>query len=171
MKNNIIQMSDRVEKKAQEIALFSVAKALNVPVENVVEEMVKRASELMAKVPDGYILYRCDGMTRAALVINAEVYGQKFPFIFHSDSDDDESEPVGLLYADMEYEFLGAFIDYLVRDDNMHWYHSLAHHIPQTLGGIGFIQAIHNAKQQKLEYFNDLDVRRVSKLTVAQLQR
>ncbi len=168
-RSNVVQLADQAGKKAQEVLRFSIAKALNTSVERVNDAMVENAATLMAKVPDGYVLYRYEGVTRAALIINMEYYGQNFPFIFHSDAG--ESEPVGLLHADMEYECLGAFIDYLCQDDNMHFYHAAAHYIPASLNGIGFIQAIYNAKQEKVLYYHELDIRRVCKSTVDQLQR
>ena len=167
-RTKVIQLADQSGKKAQEILRFSIAKALNTSVERIYDAMVENAATLMAKVPDGYVLYRYEGTTRAALIINIEFYGQKFPFIHHSD--DGASDPVGLLYSDMEFECLGAFIDYLRQDDNIHFYHAAASYIPASLNGIGFIQAIYNAKQGKVLYYNEQDIRRVCKITVAQLQ-
>lgn len=167
--SNIIKIADQTGDKALEILRFSLAKKLNTSVECVFDSILINASALMANVPDGYVLYRDDGMTRAALVLNMEILGLMFPFVFHAD--DGESDPVGLLYADLEHACLGQFIDYIGHDENLHLFHSVARYIPATLNGIGVIQAIHNAKQEKVAYYDDLGIRRVCKFTKAQLQR
>jgi hypothetical protein len=167
-KNNVVELANQAGDKATEILRFSLATKLNTTVDLLPEALLKLASTQMAQLPDGYIIYTCNGSRRAALVINMTLEAGKFPFIYHAD--DGESSPVDLLYADMEYESLGSFVDYICRDENLQLYHAVVTLVPRDLNGIGVIQSILNAKLGDVCYHDEMGIRRIIKQTIEQLR-
>jgi hypothetical protein len=169
MNNNVIELTEQPGEKVADILRFSIASKLGISPDNLFETALKLTADLVAKIPDGYVLYQCNGLRRAALVINIEIEGYCFPFIFHKDGCDDDPAPVGLLYADVQYSHLGSFINYISSDENIFLYSALVSHMPASLNGIGVIQAIENAKKAGVVYFDDLGIRRVAKATTVEL--
>ena len=167
MKTNVISLHDRFELKARDVLVHTIATKLNISKNSIYPEHLKVTSALMADVADGYILYSYNSTIRAALIINTIIAGNVFPFIYHSDSEG--AEPLGLLYADMSFEHIGSFSDYISADDNLHYYHSFSSYIPKDLNGMGFIQAIYNAKLNNVNYFDNFNIRRIAKLTKQEL--
>lgn len=167
MNSNIIELAEQSGTKAAEILRLSIANKLGSSPDSLDQACLKLTADLMAKLADGYVIYQCNGLRRAALVINMELEGYCFPFVFHKD--DGNASPVGLLYADVHYSYLGSLQDYICRDENVYLYHAIADLIPLSFNGIGIIQAIENAKQAGVSNIDQLGLRRVAKATIAEL--
>lgn len=167
MNRNIIDLAEQSGTKAAEILRLSIANKLGVSPDNRFEACLKLTGDLVAKLPDGYVIYQYNGLRRAALVINMEFEGNCFPFLFRRD--DGNASPVGLLYADVQYSYLGSLEDYICCDEHVDLYHAIADLIPLSLNGIGIIQAIENAKRAEVSNLDQLGLRRVAKTTIAEL--
>lgn len=159
--SNVINLASFDNTRNKDVVLNTIALKLGTTKDQIASVHLKVTAQLMAKVEDGYVMYTRDGVRRAALVVNVDVEGSKFPFIYHAD--DGGSEPVGLLYADAEFEFLGSFEDYICADANVYLYHALADHIPLGYNGIGVIQAIDMAKTSNVSTVNELGIRRIAR--------
>lgn len=167
MNGNVIDLAEQSGAKAAEILRLSIENKRGTSPGNIYQVYLKQTADSMAKLADGYVIYQCNGFRRAALVINIELEGYCFPFIFHRD--DGASSPVGLLNADAEYSYIGSLEDYICSDQHVCLFHAIADSIPLSLNGIGIIQAIENAKQAGVSDLDELDLRRVAKATIAEL--
>ena len=127
------------------------------------------ASEVAAKVEDGYIYYTVDGVRRGALVINLEIGGVALPMIHHAD--DGESDPVGVLLNNMDYEYLGDFAKFVLNPENMVYFLAIGRLVPASLNGIGFLQAISMAKAKQVAADDKLGVRRAVKEAIEFLSK
>lgn len=168
MSTNVINLFDSKGKNANEVLINTIASRLKTTKENIFNAHLLVTSKLMAEVQDGYIMYMVGDTYRSALVVNMEVEGYKFPFIYHVD--DGISSPVGLLYNSDSYEYIGDFIDYVCREENVYLYHELANHIPLELNAIGVIQGIEMAKRDNIRYTNELGIRRIAKDCIQMLK-
>lgn len=167
MNSNIIELPEQSGTKAAEILRSSIANKLGTSPDNLDQACLKLTAGLMAKLANGYVIYQYNGLQRAALVINIEHEGYCFPFIFHKD--DGNASPVGLLYADVQYSYLGSLEDYICCDEHVDLYHAIADLIPLSINGIGIIQTIENAKQAGVSNLDQFGLRRVAKTTIAEL--
>jgi len=166
---NVVELTEQQRNQAAEVLQLSVAHKLGASLDNLHLTRLKQTSDLMAKLDDGYVIYMYNGLPRAALVINIELEGCLIPFIFHTDNDIEG--PVGLLYADVNYHYLGDFQNYICNAENLYLYHAIADLIPLHLNGIGVIQAIENAKRAEISCLDEVGLRRVAKATIAELAR
>ena len=160
----VINLADVGHKNNRDVVLNTIAHKLNTTKDLINETHMHVTAKLMADVNDGYIVYVINGIRRAALVVNVVIGNGKFPFIYHAD--DGNSDPVGLLFKDVEFEYLGSFKDYIRNDANVMLYHSVADHIPMELNGIGIIQAVEMAKCHSISSSNELGIRRIARDTI-----